>query len=278
MITFWLKPKENRWKPELVNWINENCFNRAIPPQAVLWKGTWERDGFDRDKGSVRMHTNFGFRTIHAMVLHRRSPWVRQRYSYWPGHPGTITNLLRVLEMVVVHSGGCRALLCIILALVVVYRRLRSALKFWYRGHRSLVMVLVILERLRHRPILTEAPKNTTLVTGETANMTCLFLSDLSHHIIWKYGLPDVNGDIDSNKVWTCLQHFFVGFDCCMFIFICVYVRGAVCSLFPGIPRITCFAISILSPCTNSLRSQYSDLKRLKTLPQWPIDIKSEGS
>jgi len=67
------------------------------------------------------------------------------------------------------------------------------------------VLNIQFSERMRHRPILTEAPKNTTLLAGETGNLTCIFLSDLSHHIKWKYGLPDEDGIFNSSKVGTIL-------------------------------------------------------------------------
>ena len=43
----------------------------------------------------------------------------------------------------------------------------------------------VYAERLLHKPLLTRGPENATMVIGETTNMSCIFLSDLSIHLRW---------------------------------------------------------------------------------------------
>lgn len=47
----------------------------------------------------------------------------------------------------------------------------------------------MLLERLHHRPILTEAPQNLTALIGTAAFFTCKVLSDLHPHVGWVRGI-----------------------------------------------------------------------------------------
>lgn len=42
-----------------------------------------------------------------------------------------------------------------------------------------------ILERVNHKPILIESPKNVTVLHGEDVNFTCKYLSDLHLNLAW---------------------------------------------------------------------------------------------
>lgn len=44
---------------------------------------------------------------------------------------------------------------------------------------------------MHHRPILTQAPKNTTVRPGETCTFQCIVLSDLHPHVVWTHGKDD---------------------------------------------------------------------------------------
>ncbi|KAK2575291.1 hypothetical protein KPH14_008141 [Odynerus spinipes] len=45
-----------------------------------------------------------------------------------------------------------------------------------------------IIETVRHRPILTRPPRNTTVLLGSNASMTCEVLSDAHRHLEWYHG------------------------------------------------------------------------------------------
>lgn len=47
---------------------------------------------------------------------------------------------------------------------------------------------LDVIERLNHKPIITESPGNTTVVVGEEAVFTCKILSDLHPNLFWVKG------------------------------------------------------------------------------------------
>lgn len=49
-------------------------------------------------------------------------------------------------------------------------------------------LLLVFAERLNHKPIITESPKNATVVVGGAANFTCKILSDLHPTLFWVKG------------------------------------------------------------------------------------------
>ncbi|KAL2730857.1 fibroblast growth factor receptor 1-like isoform X1 [Vespula squamosa] len=45
-----------------------------------------------------------------------------------------------------------------------------------------------LLQTVRHRPILTRPPRNTTVLLGSNASMTCEVLSDAHRHLEWYHG------------------------------------------------------------------------------------------
>nr|XP_031843200.1 fibroblast growth factor receptor homolog 1-like isoform X1 [Nomia melanderi]XP_031843201.1 fibroblast growth factor receptor homolog 1-like isoform X1 [Nomia melanderi] len=45
-----------------------------------------------------------------------------------------------------------------------------------------------IVESVKHRPILTRAPRNTTVLIGSNVTMTCEILSDAHRHLEWYHG------------------------------------------------------------------------------------------
>lgn len=53
-----------------------------------------------------------------------------------------------------------------------------------------------LTERLHHRPILTEAPQNKTLVVGSSHAFTCKVLSDLHPQVEWFLGHVTNNSDL----------------------------------------------------------------------------------
>lgn len=52
-----------------------------------------------------------------------------------------------------------------------------------------------IADRVNHRPIITKALSNVTLVVGGNVTMECMVLSDLTKHVEWVKGLCEVNCD-----------------------------------------------------------------------------------
>lgn len=57
----------------------------------------------------------------------------------------------------------------------------------------------MLLERLHHRPILTEAPQNLTALIGTAASFTCKVLSDLHPHVGWVRGILNDSNLTDFN-------------------------------------------------------------------------------
>lgn len=51
-----------------------------------------------------------------------------------------------------------------------------------------MVGVSLNLESVQHRPILTRAPANTTVLIGHNASMICEVLSDAHRHLEWYHG------------------------------------------------------------------------------------------
>ncbi|KDR22672.1 Basic fibroblast growth factor receptor 1, partial [Zootermopsis nevadensis] len=56
-------------------------------------------------------------------------------------------------------------------------------------------------ERLHHRPILTEAPKNSTVVVGHNESFRCEVLSDLHPHVEWFRGYFTSLNETETNNV-----------------------------------------------------------------------------
>uniref|UniRef100_A0A1S4GGZ1 receptor protein-tyrosine kinase n=1 Tax=Anopheles gambiae TaxID=7165 RepID=A0A1S4GGZ1_ANOGA len=54
---------------------------------------------------------------------------------------------------------------------------------------------LEVKDRVNHRPIITKALSNVTLVVGGNVTMECMVLSDLTKHVEWVKGLCEVNCD-----------------------------------------------------------------------------------
>lgn len=67
-------------------------------------------------------------------------------------------------------------------------------------------MLIVFLERMRHRPILTLAPINKTQVVGSTAMFKCQFLSDLHPHLGWYEGKVSVPNTTESDFLETLVK------------------------------------------------------------------------
>lgn len=58
--------------------------------------------------------------------------------------------------------------------------------------YSSLVKKMVVgsfpVESVKHRPILTRAPRNMTVLIGSNITMTCEVLSDAHRHLEWYHG------------------------------------------------------------------------------------------
>jgi hypothetical protein len=81
---------------------------------------------------------------------------------------------------------------------------------------------LVFLERLHHRPILTEAPKNSTVVVGHNKSFRCEVLSDLHPHVEWFRGYYTSLNETDTNTVVKVHQpDLLMGAACCMSVVAC---------------------------------------------------------
>lgn len=57
---------------------------------------------------------------------------------------------------------------------------------------------LIIPETINHKPIIEKAPKNMTLVIGQTGQMECDVISSLHPHIEWIYGSCGINCSEDA--------------------------------------------------------------------------------
>ncbi|KAK0096930.1 hypothetical protein PV326_003858 [Microctonus aethiopoides] len=68
---------------------------------------------------------------------------------------------------------------------------------------RIVCLIVYIYESVAHRPILTRAPTNTTVLIGSNASMICEVLSAAHRHLEWARGrhksLETVNNDTDRN-------------------------------------------------------------------------------
>lgn len=92
------------------------------------------------------------------------------------------------------------------------------------------VTVPCFLERLHHRPILTEAPKNSTVVVGHNESFRCEVLSDLHPHVEWFRGYyTSLNETETSNVVKVHQPDLFMGAACCMCIVACDVVSKTEC-------------------------------------------------
>lgn len=89
----------------------------------------------------------------------------------------------------------------------IIYNSERAYFDFWGRKLHYIMMIVknasraqncltrvylyfvfIILERLHHRPVFTEAPHNLTLVLGGSGALACKVLSDLHPYIGWYIG------------------------------------------------------------------------------------------
>ena len=81
------------------------------------------------------------------------------------------------------------------------------------------VLLPCFLERLHHRPILTEAPKNSTVVVGHNESFRCEVLSDLHPHVEWFRGYyTSLNETENSNVVKVHQPVLFMGAACRMYV------------------------------------------------------------
>lgn len=77
----------------------------------------------------------------------------------------------------------------ILLLLLLLWScKTRHVLKIVSRVFLPVFCFYIILERLHHRPVFTEAPHNLTLVLGGSGVLACKVLSDLHPYIGWYIG------------------------------------------------------------------------------------------
>ncbi|KAJ9581128.1 hypothetical protein L9F63_023694, partial [Diploptera punctata] len=101
------------------------------------------------------------------------------RYARWA---------LAMEDLVVADSGNYTCLVC----------NIHGCINFTFK--------VDVIERLHHRPILTEAPKNMTVVVGHNETFRCVVLSDLHPHVEWFRGYYNSLNETDSR---TCPDWFF---------------------------------------------------------------------
>jgi hypothetical protein len=60
----------------------------------------------------------------------------------------------------------------------------------------------VFSDRVNHRPIIKDNPKNATIIVGDSVEFTCQVISDLHKHITWIH--KDTNKKLE---VKVSIQH-----------------------------------------------------------------------